>query len=68
MQDVPRVPHHRTGSKAALCLKYQLRNAPPCREGADCKYAHIRPGALTPEDKNAISAFLNKAFTGGSSH
>jgi len=66
MSEVPKVPHHKTGEPSQLCLRYQLGNAPSCREGASCKYSHVRPGVMISEERERISNFLKRAYRAGS--
>lgn len=63
---IPKVKHHRSDKMAHICLRYQLNDGVPCRQGAKCHLAHVRPSDLSKEDFESMSLHMKKVYGGDS--
>ncbi len=61
---LPLVPHHRTGRKAYVCVRYIVENGPGCRLGLRCNRSHIRMSDLSQEEKDTITTHMKEVYAG----
>jgi len=61
---LPLVPHHRTGRKAYVCVRYIVENGPGCRLGLRCNRSHIRMSDLSQDEKDTITAHMKEVYAG----
>lgn len=61
---IPKVQHHRQDKLAHICLRYQLNDGVPCRQGVKCHLAHVKPSELSKEDFDAMTRHMKRVYGG----
>lgn len=59
---IPKVQHHKLDKLAHICLRHQIDDGVPCRQGARCHLAHVKPKDLDPAIFEAMTQHMKKVY------